>query len=202
MRASVEQQGSFWILSYESAQFPPVHPFKTCIWRALFPPVKTDDDTAHLCRGSHFDLNLFVLSDKSFLGNSQRLSAPRRCFCFQETRRREEEKSLCLSSACVYMCASQDTEGMWDRGSPVCHFDQSLDPFSHCFHIFQRGFFYFFIFCMMFVQTPSYPSTKGSSTAPTPCLHTKALGIFTLCWEDVKLQRTSVSFVSGCSLLE
>lgn len=86
-----------------------------------------------------------MLSDKSFLGNSQRLSASRRCFCFQETRRREEEKSLCLPSVCVYMCASQDTEGMWDRGSTGCHFDRSLDPFSQCCHIFQRVFFIYFL---------------------------------------------------------
>lgn len=101
--------------------------------------------TQRTCQGSHFNLKLFVLSDKSFLGNSQRLSASRRCFCFQETRRREEEKSLCLPSVCVYMCASQDTEGMWDRGSTGCHFDRSLDPFSQCCHIFQRFFFIYFL---------------------------------------------------------
>lgn len=110
----------------------------------FFSPAKTADYPAHLCQGSHFNLKLFVLSDKSFLGNSQGLSASRRCFCFQETRRREQGKSLCLRSVCVYMSASQDTEGMWDRGSTVCHFDQSLDPFSQCCHIFQGFFIYLF----------------------------------------------------------
>lgn len=118
------------------------------MYGGLFFHLRKQAITQRTCQGSHFNLKLFVLSDKSFLGNSQRLSASRRCFCFQETRRREEEKSLCLPSVCVYMCASQDTEGMWDRESTGCHFDRSLDPFSQCCHIFQR--FFLFIYFLLY----------------------------------------------------
>lgn len=93
-----------------------------------------------------------MLLDKSFLGNSQRLSASQRCFCSKET-------TLLFFCVCVCECRHRRNMG---RGKYSMSFWPNLWSFQPVLPYLARFFFWrLLFFCMMFAQGPSSPSTKG-----------------------------------------